>query len=73
MKLFVLESVDELTGAFHSGGGATVVAVDIESAKELMEKTGATVTDDEWDDAIVYELAGEADEVAYVFPDAGCC
>ena len=70
MKVFVLESVENLTESWHSGGGATVIAEDLAAAKVLLPQA----TEPEWAAATVYTLSrGKVEPKAYIFPDAGCC
>lgn len=71
-KIFILESVGELTSAYHPNGGAVVIADDQEQAQELMKNEGAKVTEEEWRDAEIYETTCEFSKV-FIFPNAGCC
>lgn len=74
MKIFVLEHVEQVSGNYHSDGGLVVVARDIEEAKKLVEREWeCKPTDEEWGQAMVYELKEGYETKCYVFPDAGCC
>ena len=72
-KMFVWEDVDGLTHNWHDGGGAVVIADNLEVARELLRTNGVHGRD-----VFVREpnfaasVAGEEDRV-FIFPDAGCC
>ena len=75
--IFVWENVYRgLTGNYHSGGGALVIADDIEKARELL-KTEPAVDSDHCDvfkkDPSYTAKVMTDDDSVIIFPDAGCC
>lgn len=89
MKIIILKDVGNLTGRWHGGGGLVVIAKDLERAKEMFKRDDVSEawrkfddydkyyiqpTEEEWEEAIIYDLKDDnAEEKYYVFPDAGCC
>ena len=75
MKLFIFENLFNVSPNWHPGGGAVVIAKDIEHAKLLIEEDGVLeVTDEEWKDVNIYNLSVSFKlPKIYIFPDAGCC
>lgn len=74
MKLFLFNDVEQVSGRYHSGGGLVIIAKDRQQAEEVIAKTDTIeITDEEWNEVVVYGLAGEPSPTYYVFPDAGCC
>lgn len=74
MKIIIFEHVEELTERYHCDGGLVIIAKDIERAKELISKDEyIKPTQEEWENALIYELKNEEEERYFVFPDAGCC
>lgn len=77
MKIWIISNVrKELTDNYHDGGALAVVAIDEANARLAVRnhidgRTGPT--DEEWDTAVVYELAGSPEPRVFIFPDAGCC
>jgi len=83
MKLYVLENVTSLTSSYHSGGGCVIVAADEAAARRLitqhchedkdwMDRHPDGPTDEEWANAIVYDVPDTTPRL-FIFPDAGCC
>ncbi len=82
MKIFILQNIGEnLTNNYHDGGGAVVIADDLESAKKVLRETNDNdweefyphIDDKYWENTIVYDLKDDCKPIAYIFPDAGCC
>ena len=76
MKLFIWESVDNITGSYHNGGGVAVCAATLERARELVPREADDDSGkcaDIPEPSHIYDLSGEYDEKAWIFPDAGCC
>lgn len=71
MKVFVWNSVSNLTDNYHSGGGLIVFADTEERARELAVAEGVTFSDDELPDDV--RIVDGGLEKVYVMPDAGCC
>lgn len=73
MKIYILR-VEKLTDRYHENGGLAVIARDLDHAKEvILEDPEIQPTDEEWESAESFELAGEPEPKFWVFPDAGCC
>ena len=76
MKVFIWECVGSgLTGNYHSGGGVTVIAKDLERAYELLRQR---VDDPKNCDVFASKpdftaSVVETEEKVFIFPDAGCC
>lgn len=73
MNIYIFEEIENLTGNYHRGGGATVVANDLAEAEALLRAAGSSPTEEELGKARWHALASDAEPVAYIFPDAGCC
>lgn len=86
MNIYVFPRVSELTTRWHSSGGLVVVAESREDVEAMLERGRErtknswdedgyplAINDSEWEQVVVYELKGDAEKVAYIFPDAGCC
>lgn len=74
MKMYVFQYNDQVSENYHSGGGLMVIAKNTEHVKELIEKEEyIKITNDEWQEVIVYELKEDEKPRIFVFPDAGCC
>ena len=74
MKIFILEEVRYLTSRYHCDGGLVIIAKDLSSAKELIKSDEyIRPSEEEWENAKIYELKQEYKEQYFVFPDAGCC
>lgn len=74
MKIFLFKRIDELTEYYHSEGGLVVVANDLEDAKnQIADDTNMQITDEEWANVKVFELAEKYERQMFIFPDAGCC
>jgi hypothetical protein len=83
MQIFILPHVENLTGSYHSDGGAVIIARDLQRAKEIMAehakeydaydpKEPIQVTEEEWAKAESFYIGSET-EKHWIFPDAGCC
>lgn len=84
MKIYIWERIDQLTGEYHSQGGAVVVAESKERAKALLEgyqdqhdkeyNRGpyAKLTEEEYASAVEIDMKSNK-EAVFIFPDAGCC
>ena len=82
MKIFIWEYIAGLTGHYHSGGGAVVIAENLERALEILstddERRGYDVPlsglpkIDKLPD-MVADIAGNWQERVMIFPDKGCC
>jgi hypothetical protein len=75
MKIFIIENIrGQLTNRYHDGGGLAVIAKDLEQAKEIIKVDKDILPiEEDWNNAIVYELKDCEVATYYVFPDAGCC
>lgn len=76
MKVFIWNSINELTDNYHSDGGLVVVAKDLERAHELARNEGVTFSEGDYDEltpTIEYNTDDSAEERVFIFPDAGCC
>ena len=71
--LFVWESVEQVSYSYHDGGGVTIIADNLEAARELVKKmvpSGSGVFTEKPD--FTASVVTESDKV-FIFPDAGCC
>ncbi len=69
-RIFIWESVDPISGSWHSGGGLAIIADDLAAARAMLEYPDCTAHAEPSD----FEAAIEATEdKMFVFPDAGCC
>ena len=74
MNIYVFEDLQNVSGNYHPGGGAVIVALDIESAKIFAGDTEyLEISDEDWENVTIYELAEYYEAKVYIFPDAGCC
>jgi hypothetical protein len=74
MKLFIFESMLQVSDNYHSGGGLVVIAKDEEHVKELIKfDENITIYDNDWKFVKVYDLKNNEEPKIFVFPDAGCC
>lgn len=74
MKIFIFSRIDKCSYNYHSEGGLVIIAHDVDSAKELISTNDSIIiTDEEWNDVEIFELAEKVSERCWVFPDAGCC
>lgn len=75
MKIFIFESVEQVSGNWHKNGGLAIIAEDEAAAKKLIESDSYIYpSDEEWDNVEIFELKDENTKPKYwVFPDAGCC
>ena len=62
-----------LTNRYHSGGGAAVVAMDIESAITLLQAKAYNHDICPGDPDSIYELRGQYEPKVFIFPNKGCC
>ena len=68
MKMFVWEYVNGLTSNYHDGGGALVIADNLESARKLLGNSEANTQMPNFSASV------ESNENrVFIFPDAGCC
>ena len=73
MNIYILESVNQLTCNYHSGGGIAIVAESVEDAKQLVSvNSDIKIEEQEWASAHVLPVITE-EKRYWVFPDAGCC
>lgn len=73
MFIFIFEYINQVSSAYHSGGGLVVMAKDKERAKELIQAAeDVTVTEEDWKDVKSYPISEHVDEEVITFPDAGC-
>jgi hypothetical protein len=72
--VFVWESASGLTSCWHDGGGAMVVAGDLQEARELLKKHGVKEDSSVFSEEPGYkaQVMDDKDHV-FIFPDAGCC
>lgn len=80
MKIYIWNSLTNVTSNYHSGGAAVVIANDIDEARKLVpiisegekyedvieERKEMPVPDGE------YEISAKEPK-AFIFPDSGCC
>lgn len=52
---------------------AKAVGYSTYSPWERSEENPPAVTAEEWEQVVVYDLAGKPEPAVYIFPDAGCC
>jgi hypothetical protein len=75
MRIFIWESVGNLTENWHSEGGCAIVAETLEAARALfaercpgMDRCGLFTHEPDFD----AEVSASATNL-FIFPDAGCC
>lgn len=74
MNVYVYEYVDELTSAYHSGGGLVVIADEQPTVWHLNHTYAGPAKDVALPEpTAVYELVGDVEPKTFLFPDAGCC
>lgn len=82
MNVYIWERLAQLTGSYHSGGGAVVVADSLEAARQMVLGYYAKEMAHETDPEPCDVTASEPDAVypceaaeprLFVFPNAGCC
>ena len=74
MKIYIFNRLEQVSGNYHSGGGAVITARDEQEVKELVNRTrNLEITATEWDTAVIYDLANDECAKVTIFPDAGCC
>ncbi len=73
MKCYVFDDVKKLTTNWHDEGGAVAVAATLDRARELINARalGGGILTAEPD--AEYDVSDEVPELAWVFPNAGCC
>lgn len=75
--MYVWESVSGLTQNYHDGGGALVIADNLEAARQLLKEKGVSegsevfVQEPDYTASVVTVL--ETQDRVFIFPDAGCC
>ena len=74
MKIFIFEDLGQVSGNYHSEGGLVIIAKDIEEAINLIESDNSiSISDKEWSQVEVFDLAGDVEPRFWVMPNAGCC
>lgn len=74
MKMFIFKYIDQVSGNYHTEGGLMVVAEDKEAVQKLIENEEyIEITEEEWEQVVIYDLKNEEESKIFVFPDAGCC
>lgn len=80
MKIFIFQRIEQATNCWHKAGGLVIVAEDRAAAELLLKDGPSKPTQEEWDEAIVMELAKEPIEpgepapiMVIRFRDTGCC
>lgn len=82
MKIFIFESVGQLTPNYHSGGALIIIAETLEKsllmAKEYRTKYSfethdINLTEEEINNVKTFELKKDTEEKIFIFPDSGCC
>lgn len=75
MQIFIFESISQVSGNYHSGGGLVIIAESKEKAIELIATDKDIQPDEkEWEEVETYKLADTDIKPKYfVMPDAGCC
>lgn len=75
MQIFIFESISQVSGNYHSGGGLVIIAENKEKAIELIATDKDIQPDEkEWEAVETYKLADTDIKPKYfVMPDAGCC
>lgn len=71
MKIFIYEDLTHITGNYHDGGGAVVIAETVGRSKEILKENGWEESELD-SDCEIYEIKSEI-EKCFIFPDAGCC
>jgi len=83
MKMFIWQSIADLTNSHHSSGGAIVVAENLSEVLGLLNKERSRRRE-EWEDPIEpltelpeptaeYYVGPTRPQRVFIFPDAGCC
>lgn len=76
-KIFIWKYVNELTDAYHGGGGLVIVAEEQPTTWHLDESYGSRTPKDvplPEPDAVYALTDGDiVDDETFLFPDAGCC
>ena len=80
MRGYIIHA-DKLTQNYHSDGSVLVFAESLEDAKLLVPnkksdndwQSDVEITDAEWAEATVFEVASPPEQRVWFFPDAGCC
>lgn len=77
MFIYIFEDIEKGLDdyAYHNGGGAAVVARDLEEAISLLPEDAQEPARDVWRNGSVtlYRLDAEHDPRAFIFVNAGCC
>ena len=74
MRVFIWNSVSNLTTNWHDGGGLVVVAHDLDDARKRISEDGRDACEAMTKGPdVVYEVIEPAEAAVFVFPDAGCC
>lgn len=74
-RIFIWEYCNNVTEAYHTGGGVMIIADDLETARknwiEEEKLEDCELLTDDPDET--YELNGRPENKIIIFPDAGCC
>lgn len=74
MQVFIFPHLEQVSGNYHTNGGAVIIAENDEKARQLAEQTdGLQISESEWQTAEVFTISGDAPPKVYIYPDAGCC
>lgn len=86
MKIFIFEDVKELTSNYHEDGALIIIAENLDRALQMArthtddyswrpeaDRHHIKLTAEEIEKVKVYELANDAEEKLFIFPNAGCC
>lgn len=74
MKIFIFESIGQVSDNWHKNGGLVIIAENIEAAKLLIKiDSSIEPTDEEWLSVENFDLIGNPEPKYWVMPDAGCC
>lgn len=72
--MYVWENVSGLTNNWHDGGGALVIAEDLEMARILLLRNGVSESSETLTKEPDFTTSVETnEEKVFIFPDAGCC
>lgn len=81
MNIFIWERLDIVSGSYHPEGDLTVIAKNLERAREIIKEKIDTdyLGKSKECDALQkapkhqFELSGDVGELLIVHPNAGCC
>lgn len=76
MNIYIWNHLNHVTNSYHDEGALSVVARNLDHAKELVKARLAHLEDlpdlDTRPDA-VYTLADTEEPAVFIFPNSGCC